>query len=161
MPVDYFTYDGDPGNGVDPHRPSIDDLGTDTLEDFPGEPVDPRYGVNSEAENQRNRVGAALAKTTAPLELSVRFSAGAPFIYKNVQLRTTSATITVTDNGTGDTSLTWPANSFPAQILEPGGCINGDTVGMIAIESITNGVRVRTLSSAGAAADLPFTCWIK
>ncbi len=157
MSIEYFCFDGDPANNVAPHRPSLDDVGGDSIEDFPGQPTDPRYWVTDKDENQRNQLLHGMAKVTPATIISVRFSGGAPFIYKHSQVRTSDATLTPADNGVGDTTITWAANSFPPELVEPRVSINGPTPGMASVELVANGVHVVTLDSSGAAADLPFT----
>lgn len=157
MPVDYYVYDGDDGSNTDARRPSTDDVGGNGLEDFPGEAPDPRYAVNGEAENQRNNCIAGHARTQASIILSVRFSSGNPFIYKQTNVASSPIAVTDTDNGVGDVSLTWPAGAVPPALVEPTATVNGSTPGIATTEIIANGVRVRVFDLAGDAADLPFT----
>lgn len=71
----------------------------------------------------------------------------------------TSLTFTVTRNGAGDVSVTWPANTFPASLCAPKAALNtGGTPGQIEAVAITNGVRVRTWDKTGVTpTDLSFT----
>jgi len=157
MAIDYLCFDGDVANNIAPHRPSIEDVGSDTYQDFPAAPVDERYEISARNVNQICGVVPQLSKMGDQFRATVRFSAGVPSVHSQAQCRTAPVTITVTDNGTGDTSLTWPANSFAPSIVDPRVTVNGDTPGYGTGEAITNGVRIRTFDTAGAAANLPFT----
>jgi hypothetical protein len=153
--IDYYCFDGDPSNGIAPHRPSIEHLGGEAMEDYPGEPVDPDHGLPANAENQRNQVAARLAALTPYLSFSVEFPSG-PDVVDQQQARSSNATLTPNSTGTGVTEITWPANSFPPAVVKPKAYLNAGP-GMIWAEPISNGVRVHTYNSAGAAADLAFT----
>lgn len=157
MPVDYYVYDGDPGSNTDARRPSTDDVGGNGLEDFPGEAPDPRYAINSEAENQRNNCLTGHARTQASVIISVRFVTGDPFVYKQSNTASSPVDVAVTDNDVGDVSLTWPAGSVPPALVEPVASVNGATPGVAVAEAIANGVRVRVVDMDGDPADLPFT----
>lgn len=64
--------------------------------------------------------------------------------------------IVVTDNGSGDTSIEFPANVFPSSIRNPRAVVTGNNPSEICAESIPNGVRVYT-KSGGAPVDRPFS----
>lgn len=66
-------------------------------------------------------------------------------------------TFTVTKNGTGDVSITWPVNTFPPAVCAPEASLNHTVPAMITSYAITNGARVVMYNAAGAAADMPFT----
>ncbi len=157
--ADYFTWLGDPPNGIAPRRPTIADVGSDAYENVPGEEPDERYGVRAEHANQWSQQIPGLARVASPAKISVRINAGAPFVHSVATVRGDVLTsgITATDGGTGIVQLTWPADTFPPFITEPMASLNGTTAGMIAAVYIANGVEVRTFGSNGSAADLPFT----
>lgn len=160
MAIPYLCYDGDAENNVAPHRPSVDDLGSDSYEDFPGEPVDTTHEWPADCANQMCQVVERLGRLSDNLKISVRFADGAPFVQSSVQPRTSAVTITATDDGTGITALTWPANSFPPNLVDATATINvvsGSAAGYATTETIANGVRVRCYDTAGALANLPFT----
>ena len=159
-PITYNSWDGDSANGIDPHRPSVANVGDNDKENKPGQPNDPRYGYTAEALNQRSTQIAAIAKVTDAAIITVEFSSGTPVIVKAIGPSTAivdGTPFTVTDNGTGDTSIEWTSSTFPPFLRGPRVSIGGTTPGMPAVEEISNGVRVRTFNSAGAATDLPFT----
>lgn len=156
MSSDLLTWDESP-----PRRPGIDDVGGG--QKVNGVPApDPVRMLTAEDCNQTAAQIAAMGRVVGVCKISVRFSGGTPVLYKfsapgsDVE----TATFTITDNGTGDTSITWPANTFPTLVVEAEAFVNGATPAMIAAESITNGVRVRTKSDAGVANDIAFTCTV-
>lgn len=70
-------------------------------------------------------------------------------------------TFTLTRNGAGDVSITWPANTFPTPATAPVVSTNAGAQSDADVVAITNGVRVRTYNAAGAATDLSFTVEIR
>lgn len=156
MPVpETLTYDI-PGA---PRRPSLEDVGGATMEDDQARPPDPVTMPTAAKFNQHDRQIAAAHRVLPVLVLSLRFSSGAPIIDSFTTLSTlpVTGTFTVVDNGTGDTSITWPANTFPTPAVKPKGGVNGPTLGACAPELITNGVRIRTVNMSNVATDLPCT----
>ncbi len=155
-----LTWDLASGDGG-PQRPSLAAMGEAALvddEDFP--PVAPTMPT-SPMLNQWQRQLAAQGKVVPALIVSVRFSGGAPSVYKfttpgdNLVL----ADITVTDNGDGDTTLSWPANKLPVSVAEPMASINGSTSALAPAAEMPTAlsVRVRTWNASGVAADRAFT----
>ncbi len=142
-----------------PRRPGIGDVGGGAKLDDQEYPPDAVTMLTAADENQAENLLVAYGKVTPAAVFSLRFSAGAPIldIFSCASSLPTLGSFTVVDNGTGDTSVTWPANTFPSPVAPPFGGLTGATVGMMAVEAITNGVRVRTLGSGGAAADLACT----
>jgi hypothetical protein len=160
---EFLTFDGGIGDeGPElPRRPSTEDLGGDDKLDDAEHPPDPVEHPTAAGHNQMVRVIAALVKTAAVCKLEVRFSGGTPYVARAPALGTavTLTTFTVVDNGTGDTTITWPANTFPAAACSPSGLtlLTNSTAELSAgVDEITNGIRVRT-RSGGAVADIPFT----
>ncbi|WP_437303065.1 hypothetical protein [Sorangium sp. So ce388] len=99
------------------------------------------------------------------LVISVGITAGAPSVVAVSSPRTSVAIgdFTVTDNGVGDTTITWPAGIFPQEVARSELTIDQDVgeMGGGTVVPVTNGVRVRTYRAAGAR-DLHFTvvrCW--
>jgi hypothetical protein len=156
MPIDYLCYDGNPSDNVAPHRPSIDDLGSDQYEDFPSEPVDPTREWPAACCNEMCGVVASLSRMSNVVAITVHFTSGTPFVQSSAQPRTTPVVIQPLDNGVGDVSLTWPANSFPPALNDPKAYVTGATVGAASAIAISNGVRVRVKDLTNTAADLPF-----
>jgi hypothetical protein len=161
---DFLVFDGgtDETGTVLPRRPSTDDLGGDEKVDDAVFPPDENEHPTAAGWNQLVKVVAALSRTAAACKLEVRYSAGAPYIARVTALSDDVALATFgtpTDNGTGDVSITWPANTFPTHALSPSGLtpLSSSSASIDGhVEEITNGIRVR-MFSAGAAADVPFT----
>jgi hypothetical protein len=75
-------------------------------------------------------------------------------------MRTTTVIgdFTVTDNGTGDTTITWPANTFPPPAYKPKASLNSDVAALAPVAFyVSNGVHVKTRNSAGTLTDMDFT----
>ena len=154
-----LTWDLASGDGG-PARPSLEAMGEASLvddEDFL--PVAPTMPTSAML-NQWQRQLAAQGKVVPALIVSVRFSAGTPSVYKfsapsgNLVL----GSLTITDNGDGDTTVAWPTNMLPVSVAEPMGTINGTSSGMISVETVSAlSVRVRTWNASGVAADRAFT----
>lgn len=159
MTTPYYSYDGDNLQGIAPHRPGTEHVGFDDLENLASKPPDPRTEPTAEAWNERSRVLSGLSRVSSTLKLSVTFSGGDPAVASFAQPGTNLiiGDFVPTDNGVGDTTITWPANRLPPSICKSMAYLNGIAPGMIASEPVSNGVRVVTLDNAGAPADLPFT----
>lgn len=160
----YFTWDGDPGNSVLPFRPSTDDLGGDNLRDDLVEPPVEGEMPTAGGWNQRAMQVAALAAMTPAAKVYVKITASVPAVQAVIAPGSgiIPGTFTPTDNGTGDTTLTWPAGTFPGSAMPPEGSLigsGGSTPTLIA-QPLTHAVRVRT-QLAGAATDIDFvvTIW--
>ncbi len=160
---DFLTFDG--GTGDDgpelPRRPSTDDLGGDAKQDNNENPPDDVEHFTAAGWNQLVKVAAALSKTAPVCKLEVRFSGSTPYVARAPALSSnvTLSTFTVTDNGLGDTTVTWPANTFPPTACSPTGLtllVTTSAVRACDVEEVTNGIRVRT-KAAGAGADIPWT----
>lgn len=154
IPTDKSTYDI-PGA---PRRPSLEDMGGAGLEDDQDDPPDALTMPSAAAMNQGERQIAAAHAVLPVATVWLRVSGGNHVVDSFASLTTLidGTDLVVTVNGTGDTSITWPANSFPAPLgpPRPGG-ITGTTIGQMAVESITNGFRVRTANATGTATTLP------
>lgn len=144
---------------IPPLRPGIDDVGGGAKVNAT-QPPDPQRGLDAADWNQASKQLVELAAVVPVVVLAIKFTAGVPLIDQVTGAGTAAknpATYTVTDNGAGDTTIAWPAGTFPGRTAPAKAGITGATVGMIAVETLTNSVRVRTLTSAAIAADLPFT----
>lgn len=156
---------GDAGPEL-PRRPSTDDLGGDAKQDNAKYPPDDVEHFTAAGWNQLVKQAAALARVTPACVLEIRFSGGAPYVARcsaasaNVSIATFG---TPTDNGTaGDTTIAWPADTFPPAVLSPSGLtlLSSSTAVLDGhVEEVANGIRVRT-KSGGVAADIPFTIQI-
>lgn len=159
--ADYFTYDGN-GGSVTPHRPGVDHLGGASLEDDDVHPPDPETMPHADAWNQMVNLLVGLTKVTGAFVLSIRFSGGDPVVeaFSAVGTSVTSGDLTITDNGDGDTSIEWPAETFPQPVCRPQGLTVNDDVEIDRMRAIpiTNGVRVKTkLGATGTDADFSLT----
>jgi hypothetical protein len=143
-----------------PRRPSLEDMGGATLvDDTEFEPDRSRMPYAAQL-NQLQKQASAQGQVVESLVLSVEFSGGAPAVVAFTCPRTGMGIddFTVTDNGTGDTTITWPADTFPPELTRPELTINQDIGAIVGgtVVAVTNGVRVRTYQAAGAV-DLHFT----
>lgn len=153
-----FTYDRAVIDGG-AARPLIDDLGGQDWQDDAEYPP-PRNGEDlyADAVKQVWQQVAAAHRVLPSAVISVTFSVGVPSIVKVrcCSAVLTSSDFTVTDNGTGDTSITWPAGALPPQDAEPEVSANW-TPCLIEAHSITNGVRIISTDSTNTAVNAPFT----
>jgi hypothetical protein len=143
-----------------PRRPSLADVGGATLEDDTEFPPNPAKHPYADQLNQWAMQIEAVGRTVESLVLSVEISGGTPALVAFTCPRDDMEIddFTVTDNGTGDTTITWPADTFPPELTRPELTINQDVGGIVGgtAVSVTNGVRVRTYDGSGAE-DLHFT----
>lgn len=149
---DTLTYDQSP-----PHRPALDELGGGAKVN--GRPApDPVRMLTAEDCNQTARQLAALARVTPVAILQVEQSAGTYSKIASTAQPTgvTTATFTLTKNGTGDVSITWPAGTFPSPIAKPRAHVTGAAALLVATEQIANGARVRMQNAAGTPTDSHF-----
>lgn len=149
---------------VPPRRPTADDLGglgKKNHATFTPNPV-----TMPTAEDWLEIVRMLVAAwSTAPVGvIPVTFIAGAPIVGTpscgNPAI--VAATITPTDNGAGDTTLTWPANTFPNAICNPAVILNVTTGNWCMPRVIvgSNSVQVQTPNNAGTLADANFTLFV-
>lgn len=149
-----------------PRRPSLDDVGGATLADHAAAPPSKATMPYADQLNQWAKQIERLAALSGAFGLSVTFSGGgAPSVAQYTAMRTTTvnADFTVTDNGTGDTTIAWPASTFPTSVLGPLGSLNDGVVGggvTVALASATS-IRVKTWTGASTAADRPFTVVVR
>lgn len=164
---DFLTWDGNPDDGTLPYRPATDDMGGDHFEDDAEDTPDANENPTAAGYNQIVKQVAAQGKVIPAAKLEVRFSAGVPIIARasgpgNAVI---TSLFTPTDNGAGDTSVTWPADTFPPHQISPSGITVFHTSSTAyGVEEITNGIRVRTFTTDASgnrtAADLPWTICI-
>lgn len=162
--IDYPPFDGD-GVAIYPHRPSLDNLGGNTKvddQDYPPSSEEP-----SADEHNRFAECIALAMACIPtVMMTVTFSSGAPIYAKfwAANSNLTSADFPLTDNGAGDTTISWAANIIPPTRTDPMPGLNENsnatTISAVLDESLRT-IRVRTLDeSAGSGVDTRFTLHI-
>lgn len=157
--ADEFATGTYPGDLEEPRRGSLQDFGGATVEDEDPLP-DKATMLYADLCNGLQRAVAAHEKAVMTLGISVTFSGGAPVVSQVTGGPAAAIidTITPDDNGTGDTTLSWPAGTFAASILGPMPALNDGTVGGgITAALVANGVRVKTWTGASTAADRPFT----
>jgi hypothetical protein len=145
-----------------PRRPSLEDLGNATLEDDAKEPPDPETMPYAAQLNQWAKQLEALAAVVPFVAFSVEFSGGAPAVVAVTCPRRSGVdldTFTPTDNADGDTTITWPAGTFPPPLLRPFVVLNGNPSvrTTIAAEAVANGVRVRSRGATDALVDNNFS----
>ncbi len=161
---EFCVFDGgtsDEGTEL-PRRPSTDDLGGDDKLDDADFPPDPVEHPTAAGHNQIVKVIAGLSRTAAACKLEIDFSGGAPFVKDAGGLSSNiiQATFeTPTDNGNGDTTVSWPADTFPPAIVSPNGLtLYSSSTQVVAghVQKLTNGIRVRTFVN-GVATDVPWS----
>ena len=142
-------------------RPSVNDVGGTAWEDEDPEP-DTASMPYAAALNQQQKQIAAIGAVTDSARVSIHFTTGTPSVIgaTGPGSATVPNLFSLTDNGTGDTTIIWPAGSLPSSTpgLQPSATVNAVGAFAICAVYVTNGVRVRTYtSSTGAAADADFT----
>jgi hypothetical protein len=142
-----------------PYRAGSDDFNGNAKIDDAEAPPDAATMPSAAEYNTLTAQMCSVNKVIAVAKLSLGVLAG---VYSMASFTAagsapTTPTFTITKNGTGDVSITWPANTFPPPVVAPESSLNHTAPGMITAYAITNGVRVVMLNSAGAAADMPFT----
>jgi hypothetical protein len=142
-PEDY-VYDLDT-----PRRPTEDDVDPYSLDVTPA-PLPRQLYANQ--MNQRGRCIVGIARVSPVAIITIDFASGAPFVAaltccsEVVEI----ADLTVTDNGNGDTTITWAANTFPIAAAEPDAHVLTDGAWLHPVATaVTNGFRVKTRDSAG------------
>ena len=143
---------------VPPRRPAVEDIDPTLVDDAEYPPV-----AGDPYADQLNQMGLLIQRACALIPVaifSVRFSAGTPILdsFSCAPTAPITGTFTITDNGTGDVSITWPANTFPTELVKSMATITENVAALApATVSIANGVRVRTRNPASALADIAFT----
>jgi hypothetical protein len=160
--TDYFTYEGD-GASINPHRPGIADVGGAALADDQEKPPIPTEMPTADDWNQISKLATYSCRVLPVAVVSVSFSSGTPVCayFQAINPNLTSTDITLTDNGNGDTSITWAAGTFPVRNLNAAGLTLNENAAIdehMALP-ITNGVQVIT-ESGGAGTDCAFTVYI-
>lgn len=140
-----------------PRRPSLDDLGGGQKinDPTPGFAPNPQTMVTGDDVNQWATQIQKLNAVVPHTIVSVH-NAGSPVIFSVTSMIAAVSAVsgipfTVVTHGNGDFSLTWPANTFPAQIADPEAIVTGGTSGFGVAQALTNEVRVRTSTLGGLA----------
>ena len=153
-----------------PRRAGINDILLATKANAPGKPgPNPNYGPDASEFNMLAWLLAALNRTAPLVRLVITEAAGAYVIAecKALGAGVTTASFTLTKNGTGDVTISWAASTvLPGTSLQPGVVQVNDTVPRIWTAYATTAavpaanspaVRIVIQDNAGAAADAPFT----
>jgi len=148
---------------VPPYRPGLDDVGGGQKINDPDLPLpDSETMLTAEDVNQGENLLVRYG-TVAPLAIvTVHYAAGVPAVFKVATMvgGVVPATFTLTDTGTGNCLVAWPANTFPTPVADHVANATGATPGFATAETLTNSARVRIDNAAGAAADIPFVLFI-
>ena len=147
-----------------PRRPSLDDIGGAVATDHATRAPTKATMPYADAWNQMQRQDERMAAMTEVVVLSITFAAGVPSVSQFTAMRTTTVIgdFTVTDNGTGDTTITWPANTVTTSTGGPMPGLNDATVGGgITASLVALGVRVLTWTGAATPADRNFTVTVR
>src|SRR5690606_34583815 len=148
---EFLTWDGD--DDTPPRRPGVEDVGGDKKIDDDRHPPDPVIHPTAGGWNEKARQIPALARVSASAKLKVEFASGTSVLAQcaAASMKVSPQIFTVTDNGIGDTTVTWPAETFPAAVCSPTGLtVFHTTIAYGVCEEVTNGIRVRTFDAAGA-----------
>lgn len=146
-----------------PRRPGLDDTGGGAKQDDQEYPPDPETMLTANDANQWSHLHVRMGAVIPVAILSVHFTGGTPSVELMTSVKDSSFTIadlTVTDNGIGDVSITWPAGTFPARTANHEAVIAGAVAGFATASTIAHGARVYTAGTGGAAADLSFNLHI-
>lgn len=149
---------------VPPNRPTEADFGGTAKEDDAVYPPNPVTMATAADWNEKVRMMAAAWRLLPVAVIPVTIVAGAPTIGTpqcgNDAL--TGASFTPVDNGPGDTTISWAANTFPAATIPPIAVNNATSGFWLAPLAIAgaNSVQVQTANAASALADADFTVFI-
>lgn len=142
--------------------PSLDDLGGAAKQDDAQYPPNPVTMATAQNWNQFARFIEGAGKMLPFCAIHVAFSGGAPGVISLDSMRSTltTASVILTDNGNGDTTISWAAiaSQFPPSRRPPHVYLVGDGsfLAPTADTSTANTVRVRTRNSAGVLTDVAF-----
>ena len=130
-----------------PRRPTISDVGGGAKQDDSAYPPNPVTDPAAADYNQMSLLAVRAASVQPVALLSVHYATSAATITSLACVNTNVAAsgFTLTQNGNGDVSITYPANAFPsAAAADPDASLTGATPALIACETISSGARVRT-----------------
>ena len=147
---------------VPPYRPTTIDFNGGAKIDDATDPPDAATMPNAAEANTTAGLFASIGRTMCVCTLTVTQVAGSYSISQTAAATAAvvNGTFTVTKNATGDVSITWPANTFPASTGGPEATANNMTMGSNAAAAlIANGVRV-LLAVGTVATDMNFTVTI-
>jgi hypothetical protein len=148
-----------------PRRPGIDDVGGGAKINDAEFPPDVQTMPTAEEDNQKSKQVVGIRAVLPVAILDVDFTAGTPSIIRAAVLNdaVVIGDFTLTDNGVGDTTIDWTAQTFPARVVDPVAMLRDtttdSTVNCERVSSPNPGARVRT-ETAGTPADRNFQLWI-
>lgn len=150
-----------PWDDTTAHRPSTADYEGCALLDHPTRPPVPSQHPTSAQLNTIGFTHVSIGKIVPNAIVSINGGASPTIAYQS-QAPSAVTVYTVTRNGPGDISITWPANTYPPPVQQPVAALNvqlGAFNYAIGAINIANGVRVVTTQTA-ALTDLSFTVQI-
>ncbi len=130
-----------------PRRPGLNDVGGGAWEDDVEAPPDPTTMPSADPLNQLQLLAVAYGKLAPACAVHVVFVAGAPTISSVIALRTTLTAddFTLTDHGSGDTSVVADADKLPPATWPPFAVQVDDTeIDRVRAVGVSNGARVKT-----------------
>lgn len=137
-------------------RPSLEDVGGATLIDDAENPPDPETMPYADQLNQLQKQAQAVGRAIFACGFELLISGGVPAIGRVSAPSTTvdASAFGIVDNGNGDTTVTWPAGTFPTPALPPKAYMtsDGSWLDPIVLE-VANGLRIKTRNSAGTLTD--------
>lgn len=146
---------------VPPRRPTIDDVGGGGKVNRTPSP-DPVRDATAEDFNQLGRQATSAGSMIPLVRLFVTITAGVPAVASIMCPKTsvTPASFTVTDNGVGDTTISWPVALLPTRAAAPGGLTQTDDLEIDRLRAFyltvavpaANSPAVRVKSKLGAVA---------
>ena len=145
-----------------PYRPGTNDFNGNAKTDATPEP-DPVSMPNAPEWTELCALAVAYGRVIPAAKVSVKYVTGSPALdsFASAGSNVVSGTFTIGRTGggaaNGDITITWPANTFPPQSVQPVARLNGTTPGGICCSAVANGVRVVAVNMSNAATDLPFT----
>jgi hypothetical protein len=146
---------------VPPRRPGLDDVGGGHKVN--GRiPPDPARDLTAEDANQTAKQIVALAGITPLVILQMTYGSGT-YQFARLACAIPDLTIermqsdwTVTINGVGDVTITWPTNTFPQRVAEPEALPNGANHILPVAQAVPGGVRVRLKDLTSTSTHAPF-----
>jgi hypothetical protein len=144
-----------------PRRGGLADYGNALIEDVAAHKPNKLSMLYADLCNGLQRHAAAIDGCIYKLGVSVNLDDdGDPVILQVVgpAAAAVGASLELTENATGDVSITWDEGTFPAAVLEPVASLNGDNDDYtVRAKNIVDGVRVVVRDASPAGAWAPFT----
>jgi hypothetical protein len=166
----FLVYDADPANGINPYRPSLNDVGGGQKLDDSFYPPDPVTMPTAADFNEMGGLLVALGKVTpaaiilianaGTASITALRAAGSVITALPVTIVGTGSTcgdFTVTRHAAGDVEIQCPAT----KLMQPFGALGfsqaaGDSRVSARLNGTGDGIRIETRNSSGALTDMPF-----